>query len=192
MSDKPLTERYTELYAAILKEHREVFEAQNLENLQEFIDLLAAHDHIFVMGVGREGIAARSFAMRLMHLGKEVHWIWDDTTPGMHQGDLFLAVNGSANISHINCVLENAVKTGADTVVVTGSPSGRATSIARHFLFVPAAVFNGTDKVVPSMQPMGNLFEQHLFMLFDLIIMVLEEKLSVTHESMEKRHRNIE
>jgi 6-phospho-3-hexuloisomerase len=39
---------------------------------------------------------------------------------------------------------------------------------------------------------MGNLFEQHLFMLFDIIIMLLEEKLSVSHKDMEKRHRNVE
>ena len=101
MLDEQLKTRYTELYEVILKEHREVFAAQDLKNLQEFIELLAAHERIFVMGVGREGIAARSFAMRLMHLGKEVHWIWDDTTPGMHEGDLFLAVNGSANIGSI-------------------------------------------------------------------------------------------
>ncbi len=57
------------------------------------------------MGVGREGIAGRSFAMRLMRLGKEVHWIWDDTTPGM-VGDLFIAINGSGKIGHIHYVVE--------------------------------------------------------------------------------------
>ncbi|MDO5107588.1 MAG: PhzF family phenazine biosynthesis protein, partial [Coriobacteriaceae bacterium] len=28
------------------------------------------------------------------HLGKEVHWIWDDTTPGMASGDLFIGRRG--------------------------------------------------------------------------------------------------
>ena len=27
-------------------------------------------------GAGREGLSTREFAMRLMHLGKESHWIW--------------------------------------------------------------------------------------------------------------------
>ena len=75
---------------------------------------------------------------------------------------------------------------------ITGSPSGMASKLADDYLFVPAAVYKGTDDVIPSVQPMGNLFEQHLFMLFDIIIMLLEQKLKVTHEQMSDRHRNIE
>ena len=183
---------YKETYEKILAEHRQVYERLDQAGMREFIEEVKKHDRIFLIGVGREGMATRAFAMRLMHMGKEIHWIWDDTTPGMHEGDLFIAVNGSGNISHINCVLENAVKTGATTVVVTGSPSGKASHIAAHCLFVPAAVFNGTDPVVPSIQPMGNLFEQHLFLLFDMTVMLLEEELCVSHEAMELRHRNIE
>ena len=80
------------------------------------MELIIKAGRIFVMGVGREGIAARAFAMRLMHLGKEVHWIWDDTTPGMHEGDLFIAVNGSGEIGHIAYTVKEAAKTGAFTV----------------------------------------------------------------------------
>ncbi|MCD8216082.1 MAG: hypothetical protein LUC97_10650 [Clostridiales bacterium] len=58
---------------------------------------------------------------------------------------------------------------------------------------MPAAVYKGTDpRVVSSVQPMGNLFEQHLFLLFDIIIMLLKEELGLTYEAMEGRHRNIE
>jgi 6-phospho-3-hexuloisomerase len=185
-------EEYITLYKSVLQEHLRVFERQDMPQLQRFMDLICGHDRIFVMGVGREGIAARGFAMRLMHLGKEVHWIWDDTTPGMHKGDLFIAVNGSGNIGHITYVLEQAKKTPAEIVVVTGSPSGEASKIAGSYLFVPAAVYKGTDPVVESIQPMGNLFEQHLFVLFDIIIMLLEKKLKISHDEMAARHRNIE
>ncbi|MBQ1376356.1 MAG: 6-phospho-3-hexuloisomerase, partial [Lachnospiraceae bacterium] len=125
--------------------------------------------------------------------GKEVHWIWDDTTPGMHEGDLFIAVNGSGEIGHIAYTVKEAAKTGAVTAVVTGSPKGSCPSQADFSLFVPAAVYKGTDpRTVPSVQPMGNLFEQHLFLLFDIIVMLLEKKLCLSHKDMEGRHRNIE
>ena len=76
---------------------------------------------------------------------------------------------------------------------MTGSPKQTCSQLADFTLFVPAAVFNGTDdRAVPSIQPMGNLFEQHLYMLFDMIVMMLEEKMQVSHADMEKRHRNIE
>jgi 6-phospho-3-hexuloisomerase len=78
-------------------------------------------------------------------------------------------------------------------LVVTGSPSGKAASaLADQVLFVPAMVFNGTDEVVSSIQPMGSLFEQHLFMLFDVMILDLEKRCKVSSEEMEKRHRNVE
>jgi 6-phospho-3-hexuloisomerase len=187
-----IKENYTSLYQTVLEEHRLVFEQQNLAQLEQFIELIRDHTRIFVMGVGREGIAARGFAMRLMHLGKEVHWIWDDTTPGMNEKDLFIAVNGSANIGHINFVLEQGKKARTKIAVVTGSPSGQAAKIADFCLFVPAAVYNGKDSVVNSIQPMGNLFEQHLFMLFDIIIMIMEQELHISHDEMASRHRNVE
>ena len=183
---------YNSLYQTILEEHRQVFEQQDLSHLESFIDLINNHARIFVIGVGREGIAARSFAMRLMHLGKEVHWIWDDTTPGMNDKDLFIAVNGSCDIGHINFVLEQGKKAGTKIAVVTGSPSGKAAKIADFCLFVPAAVYNGKDPVVESIQPMGNLFEQHLFMLFDMTVMIMEKLLGISHDEMAARHRNIE
>ena len=185
--------RYEELYETVLQEHLAVFREQDTEALEQLMQLIEAAGKIFVMGAGREGIAARSFAMRLMHLGKEVHWIWDDTTPGLHQGDLFLVVNGSGEIGHISYTADRAKEAGATVAVITGSPGGSCPKKADFSLFVPAAVYKGTDpRVVPSIQPMGNLFEQHLFLLFDVIVMLLEEGLEISHDEMESRHRNIE
>jgi 6-phospho-3-hexuloisomerase len=61
--------------------------------------------------------------MRLMHYGKQVHWCWDDTTPGVG---------------------------------------------------------------------MGNLFEQSLFILFDILIMMLVQQGGTSFEKMAERHRNFE
>jgi len=185
--------RYRELYQTVMKEHMEVFEKQDIKELEDVIGLIKDANRIFVMGVGREGIASRAFAMRLMHLGKEVHWIWDDTTPGMGKDDLFIATTGSGKIGHIHYVTEQAKKTGAKILVVTGGPKEKTAQLADQVLFVPACVYNGTDdRLVPSVQPMGNLFEQHLFMLFDIIVMLLEVQMEIKHEEMEKRHRNVE
>lgn len=188
-----IKKRYEELYAVALDEHRKVFEKQDVPEIEALMDAIIAAERIFVMGVGREGIAARAFSMRLMHLGKEVHWIWDDTTPGMGAGDLFIAVNGSGQIGHIHYVVEQAKKSGAKIAVVTGTPKQKTPALADLVLFVPAYVFNGTDeRCVPSVQPMGALFEQHCFLLYDIIIMMLEEKMQLDHAKMEARHRNVE
>ncbi|MCE5285577.1 MAG: SIS domain-containing protein [Pelosinus sp.] len=184
---------YRELYEVLLEEHRQVFAAQDELQLASMMQLIMKAKRIFVTGCGREGIAARSFAMRLMHLGKETHWLWDDTTPGMQSGDLFIAVNGCGKIGYIDYLLDQAGKTGASRLVITGAPLERTPQEAEYSLFVPACVYKGSDmRVVKSVQPMGNLFEQHLFLLFDVIVMLLADKMNLSHGQMELRHRNIE
>lgn len=139
-------------------------------------------------------MATRAFAMRLMHMGKEIHWIWDDTTPAIGKDDMLIATLGDGSIGHIHYICERAKEAGAFIYVVTGSPSGRtARELADKIFFVPAAVYRGTDKVVPSFQPMGNLFEQCLLILFDMIIMIIvDEAQNLSFEKMVGRHRNVE
>lgn len=149
---------YKETYEKILGEYRQVFERVDQDNMRAFIDEVKAHDRIFLIGVGREGMATRAFAMRLMHMGKEIHWIWDDTTPSIGERDLLIATLGDGRIGHINYICERAKEAGAMIYVVTGSPSGdTAKNVADKVFFVPAAVYRGTDDVVPSFQPMGNM-----------------------------------
>lgn len=184
---------YKEYYELVLEEHRKEFEAQPLKDLDMLREAVREADRVFVYGAGREGIAARSFAMRIMHVGKETYWLLDDATPGMKAGDLFVAVNGSGKIGYMDYFLDQAGKTGARTAVITGAPAERTPSEADVCVFVPAAVYKGTDpRVVSSAQPMGNLFEQHLFLLFDILVMMLEKEMHLTHEQMEARHRNVE
>ena len=184
---------YQELYQSILEEHKKVFEKQDLEELKKFINIIKLSHRIFVLGVGREGIAGRAFSMRLMHLGKEVHWVWDDTTPGMEKGDLCILITGSGKIGHLDYIADQAKKANATLAVVTGTPEEKTPKKADYVLFIPAAVFNGTDsRVIETIQPMGNLFEQHAFILFYIIVMLLEKDMKISYECMERRHRNIE
>jgi 6-phospho-3-hexuloisomerase len=185
---------YETLYKTILEEHRQVYERLNQENLDEFISLIKSHNRIFTVGVGREGLATRAFTMRLMHMGKEAHWIWDDTTPSIGAGDLLIATLGDGEIGHLNYICEQAKKAGALICVVTGSPSGRtALHLADKVFFIPASVYRGKDDVVPSAQPMGNLFEQTLFVIFDMVVMtIVEQTDGMSFEEMSTRHRNVE
>ena len=185
---------FKEIYKTILEEHRKVYEQLDMEGMRKFMDTVKVHRRIFLIGVGREGMATRAFAMRLMHMGKEIHWIWDDTTPAVEPGDLVIATLGDGKIGHINYICERAKEAGGFIYVVTGSPSGRtAKEVADAVFFLPAAVYRGTDDVVPSFQPMGNLFEQCLLITFDMIVMMLvDETEGLTFEKMSARHRNVE
>lgn len=185
---------FERMYRNILAEYDQVFQRIEWENVNEFVDTVKKHERIFLIGVGREGMATRAFAMRLMHMGKEIHWIWDDTTPSINPGDLVIATLGDGQIGHINYICKRAKDAGGIIYVVTGSPSGdTAKNLADKVLFLPAMVYRGTDDVVPSFQPMGNLFEQCLLILFDMIVMtIVEEVPDLSFEKMSERHRNVE
>lgn len=185
---------FDEMYRKILSEYEQVFQRMDRKNVRDFVDTVKESNRMFLIGVGREGMATKAFAMRLMHMGKEIHWIWDDTTPAIEPGDLLIATLGDGQIGHLHYICERAKEAGGRICVVTGSPSGRtAREMADQVLFVPAAVYRGTDEVVPSFQPMGNLFEQCLLILFDMIIMMLvDEDAALSFEKMSRRHRNVE
>lgn len=183
---------FKNLYTIIVKELSEVFERVDMDTVNKLMEKIKKADRIFLMGVGREGLATRGFAMRLMHFGKEVHWCWDDTTPNVDKGDLFIFTSGSGEIGHIHYVAEEIKKTGADIVVVTGVPDRKTAQLADLVLWVPASVYKGKGDLVPSIQPMGNLFEQSLFILFDMIIMMLVDSSDTTFQKMSHRHRNFE
>lgn len=185
---------YREYGEKIIREYEQVFELQDVDSLERFKETVKKYQRIFCIGVGREGMMTRAFAMRLMHMGKEVHWIWDDTTPHIGEGDLLIATLGDGRIGHIDYVCRRAKEAGAFVYVVTGSPSGdTARDVADDVFFVPAAVYRGTDPVVPSFQPMGNLFEQSLLITFDIIIMmIVDETEGLSFEKMSGRHRNVE
>ena len=157
-----------------------------------FMAAIVRAPRIFVAGAGREGLSAKAFAMRLTHLGKPTHWIWDDTTPGITKGDLVIVVSGGGSIGHIDYVFDRAAEAGGEIVVVTGDPAGVTPKKAKTVLFLPAAVYKGKAEVEPSSQPMGNLFEQALFILFDQIAVALAARMGISKAAMEARHRNVE
>ena len=176
----------------IAAELEKVFYRIEDSQVEAFIEAIVKAKRIVLAGAGREGLSTRAFTMRLMHLGLDAHWIWDDTTPGIGRGDLLIAVSGSGEIGHIHHVVETAKKRGAAIALVTGDPHKKTSELADTILFIPASVYLGTADVVPSVQPMGSLFEQALLITFDMIIMILRDRLDVAPEEMEKRHRNLE
>jgi 6-phospho-3-hexuloisomerase len=179
-------------FAQAVAELSRVAERLDEDQIAAFLDAIIRARRIFCIGVGREGLSTRAFTMRLMHLGKDAHWVWDDTTPAIGPGDLLIATSGSGEIGHIDYVFDQAVAHGADTAVLTGDPSGRTARKAKTLIWLPAAVFKGKADVVASAQPMGNLFEQALLILLDQIVMALAERLGVSQQAMAARHRNVE
>jgi 6-phospho-3-hexuloisomerase len=180
--------RYADAVAELARVTERLDEAQ----ISGFMDAIVGARRVFLVGAGREGLSLRGFAMRLAHLGRVTHWIWDDTTPGLGAGDLLIMTSGSGEVGSLDYIFDRATEAGCRTAVITGDPSGVTARKANVLLWLPASVYKGKADVVPSSQPMGNLYEQALLILLDQVAMALAERLGETKETMEHRHRNVE
>lgn len=91
-------------------------------------EILDAH-RIFVTGLGRTGLMARGFAMRLMHLGRRVYHVGDVITPAIRKGDLLVICSRTGRSKVLMHYVEIARAQDARVGVVTAnrtSQVGRA------------------------------------------------------------------
>jgi 6-phospho-3-hexuloisomerase len=183
----------TSLYHSALSELETVFAKLDDASVDSALDMIAEAKKIVVFGGGREKLQIMGFAMRLFHMGLDIAVEGDMTTPPVGKGDLFIVTVGPGEISTALALLGVAKAAGAKILVITAQPQGRAAQYADFTLFLPAQTMaddQGAAKT--STLPMGSLYEGALFILFEVMILKLIEKLKVTPEVMRANHTNLE
>lgn len=146
---------------------------------------------IFVAGAGRSGLVLRMAAMRLMHLGLNVHIAGDATTPAIASGDLLLVASGSGTTSGVVRSAETATKAGARIAAFTTNPDSPLASLADALVVIPAA--KKTDHgSSATRQYSGSLFEQVLFVAAEAIFQSLWDNDAQAAEDLWLRHANLE
>lgn len=63
--------------------------------INEFEDIIMNSKNVFVIGAGRSGLAAKAFAMRLMHLGISSYVVGETISPAIYDDDCIIAISGS-------------------------------------------------------------------------------------------------
>lgn len=154
-------------------------------------EILAAK-RIACYGVGREGLMMKALCMRLMHLGLDAHVVGDMTTPPVGKGDLLLVSAGPGQFSTVLALLGVAHDAGARTMVVTAQPQGKAPQQADVVIYLPAQTMADDVGEKVSILPMGSLYEAVQLVFFDLISIILREKMQQSAEEMRHRHTNLE
>ena len=69
----------------VMNEISQVMAKVDEQQLQKILPLFTKQRRIFVRGAGRSGFQAKSFAMRLMHLGYEVYVLGETITPSVQE-----------------------------------------------------------------------------------------------------------
>ncbi len=148
-------------------------------------------DQIVTYGLGREGLVMRGFAMRLMHLGLDVAVVGDMTTPPIGAGDLFLVSCGPGYLSTVEALVGVAREAGGRVAMLTAQPDAPLPRQADLAIHLPAQTM-AEDEQSGSVQAMGSVFEQAMWILFDALVPRLQEELDQTAEDLRRRHTNLE
>lgn len=165
------------------------------EEVQKLIKEIVKADRIFLAGAGRSGFVARGFANRLMHLGYTTYFVGDSTTPPIKKDDLIIISSGSGMTSSLVSFAEKAHNVGAAIATVTLNDDGKIARLADTILLLPRNTRltenNKSEKPI-SIQPVGSMFEQLSWLVYDSIVLDLAEITGQSFEKMLERHGNLE
>jgi 6-phospho-3-hexuloisomerase len=164
----------------------------NESEMTELIEILATSRRICLYGCGREGLMMRALCMRMYHLGLDVHMVFDMTTPPVGPGDLLLVSSGPGYTSTVLVLLAQARKAGATTACFTAEPGSEVTDLSDFTFVIPAQTMARDESGASSFLPMGSLYEGAQFLLYEILVMRLRDRLGETAESMRARHTNLE
>jgi 6-phospho-3-hexuloisomerase len=153
--------------------------------------LIAEAPRIVVAGAGRSGLVLRMAAMRLMHLGLDVHVAGDTTTPAIREGDLLIAASGSGTTAGVVRAASTAAAVGARVAVYTTDPGSPLAARADAVVVIPAARKTDHGGAV-SRQYSGSLFEQVLLVAAEAVFQSLWDADGTPAEELWLRHANLE
>lgn len=164
------------------------------ESLVQAGKLIESASRIFVAGAGRSGLCMRAFGMRLMHLGKNVYVVGETTTPSIAAADLLIVGSGSGRTASLLSMAGQAQRSEARILLFTTDAASPLADMADHRIVIRAPSYRAYEGShdLTSVQPLGTLFEQSMFILCDSLILALMQRTGVSAVEMFERHANLE
>jgi 6-phospho-3-hexuloisomerase len=185
----------------ILDNVRKVSASLDPDNIEQMNNILKTSQNVFVMGLGRSGLMARAFAMRLMHLEISVYVVGETITPAISSEDCLLAISGSGETLSIISAAEMAQKRNAKIIAVTSYVDSTLGKMADLVVHIEGRTKIDSEKNYltrqingkhQSLSPLGTLFEVTTLIFLDGIIAQLMVEMGKTEEDLKARHTVLE
>ncbi|HLW59857.1 MAG TPA: 6-phospho-3-hexuloisomerase [bacterium] len=157
-----------------------------------FADRLRVAQRVFTYGVGREGLVLRGFCMRLFHLGLDAHVVGDMTTPHLGPGDLLVTSSGPGYFSTVAALMGVARASDGKVTMLTANPGAELPGKADDVIVIPGQTMATGGGERASIQPMGSLYEQAMWLYLDYVVLRLAHRLGKSFADMSRRHTNLE
>ena len=183
----------------------------NIQNAEEYLDEKAIDEfenviiqskNIFVTGAGRSGLAAKAFAMRLMHLGLSAYVVGETISPAIYEDDCIVAISGSGETNTIVSAAKIAKNRGSKVLALTSYPESSLGQLADTYILVKGRTKKEEDDEnymkrqihgnYTSLTPLGTAFELTTLVFLDAIVSELMEKMQQTESDLKARHTVLE
>jgi len=171
----------------ILADLERILDAVPDETSDAFVEAIVGANRVFMNGLGRSGLVARMFGMRLVHLSRSATIVGDTTTPAIRQDDLLVICSRTGRSPILRHAASLAHAQGARVIAVVGHVGTRLAGSADLVVRLPIqGALSATE------QPMGSLWEQALLLYLDgVVVLRLMKRLGLTAEDMERIHSNL-
>jgi 6-phospho-3-hexuloisomerase len=158
--------------------------SDTLENTDKFVDMILGARKIFLYGVGRSGLIAKAFAIRLVQMGLEVFFVGETVTPIVEEGNVVIIVSYTGETMSAIQTANIVRRVGAKVVALTAHSHSKLATASN----VVIEVHPPKDEERKRLAPLGTLFEDATLIYLDSIVAALMEKLGQSEGSMRKRH----
>ena len=170
----------------VLRDLKLILDAVPDAKTAAFVEAIRTAPRVFLYGLGRSGLVARMFGMRLVHLGREATIVGDTTTPAIREGDLLVECTRTGRSPILHHAVDLAHAERAKVAAVVGDEDNPVAEQADFVVRLPIELATGAPP-----QPMGSLFEQALLIYLDDVVLRLMRELGRTVEDMERIHSNL-
>jgi 6-phospho-3-hexuloisomerase len=99
--------------------------------------------------------------------------------------------SGPGHLSTVTALIAQARAAGARTACLTAQAHGPDPMACDMVLTIPAQTM-ADDQTSAALLPMGSIFEGALFLISEILILALRDRLQETPATMRARHTNLE
>ncbi|TFG67923.1 MAG: SIS domain-containing protein, partial [Methanomassiliicoccus sp.] len=150
----------------------------------KFVDAIMESRRIFIYGVGRSGLIAKAFAIRLVQMGLEVYFVGETITPIVEEGNLVIIVSHTGETMSAIQTANIVRRVGARVITITANAHSKLASASNLVMLIHPP----KDDDRKTLAPLGTLFENATLIYLDSMVARLMEKLGQSEGSLRKRH----
>ena len=172
------------------------------EAIEKFEEIIMGSKNFFVTGAGRSGLAAKAFAMRLMHIGLSAFVVGETNSPAIYADDCIVAISGSGETNTIVSAARIAKNRGSKVLALTSYPDSTLGQLCDSYILVKGRTKKEVDDEnymkrqihgnYTSLTPLGTAFELTTLVFLDAIVSELMEKMHQTESDLKARHTVLE